>query len=520
MFRTALLALLVCPALAQAAAPLAGRYVGILHHDRLNRDQLAKLDIVEADGDQPGATEHAAVFTVQFGDFRSGEYGSYDYDDVRQDARGHFFLHARDMDLTMDDGELRDDQLRFRVSSTEAGPIGTLILARNGTAHPSAPLLEPVQGEYYGYCRGKHHYLQIRTYRSNEETMITRIGNPFSNYDVRANYGTYQDLLGQGAVEAHYAYNQLSYEFFQNHLVLHGADTKASLSCQTTAPDGLVCDGCRLTRTSGETRSRLFAPTLTASVLDTPVPFSPGIFSGPAAHPTGNFVGYLHHEYLNQYQPLSLEMRTFVISPTESRIAAVARLFFGELGGPEALAFRFIERKVWPGMKSVMFRRTDQGVDPLLHVTHATEDEIRGVWYSTDYVGRVGTFVVSRRGLPSLPPTASRMLSLAASYDTAGWSMELGVAKGKRAISTDNPFSPLTLVGSIIAKGGVTKRMPIKEGGYDYFTGKIGFPFGDEGRVLSGWRFPDGTLALGRSVEAWKLMQPLLGERFSYRARR
>ncbi len=32
-----------------------------------------------------------------------------------------------------------------------------------------------------------------------------------------------------------------------------------------------------------------------------------------------------------------------------------------------------------------------------------------------------------------------------------------------------------------------------------------------------GWRHPDGSLQLGHNVAGWRIMQPLMGERFLYR---
>jgi hypothetical protein len=74
---------------AQDAADLeiSGRYSGILHNEKLKRDQLVQLDIlVSNEGDDERETdrfEFMAFLKLQFGDWNSSEYMTYHFDNIK-----------------------------------------------------------------------------------------------------------------------------------------------------------------------------------------------------------------------------------------------------------------------------------------------------------------------------------------------------------------------------------------------------------------------------------------------------
>lgn len=87
MFGFAILALFNSIALSAQVHPgvsAFGRYVGTLKHERLNVEQLAKIDLVVARSSN-NQVEIKAVLTLHFGDFKSGEYISYHFDNVIYD---------------------------------------------------------------------------------------------------------------------------------------------------------------------------------------------------------------------------------------------------------------------------------------------------------------------------------------------------------------------------------------------------------------------------------------------------
>ncbi len=62
--------------------PAFGRYIGVLKHEKLGKEQLAKLDFIVSRTSE-NELELKAILTLHFGDFKSGEYVSYHYDKVR-----------------------------------------------------------------------------------------------------------------------------------------------------------------------------------------------------------------------------------------------------------------------------------------------------------------------------------------------------------------------------------------------------------------------------------------------------
>jgi MFS family permease len=64
------------------AAPVFGRYLGVLKHDRLNREQLVKLDFFLSKSTASNVNLKA-ILSLQFGGFETGEYVSYHFDDVQ-----------------------------------------------------------------------------------------------------------------------------------------------------------------------------------------------------------------------------------------------------------------------------------------------------------------------------------------------------------------------------------------------------------------------------------------------------
>src|SRR5207248_525111 len=64
---------------------LFGRYTGTLRNDKLQKEQLARLEFVTAE-EGGFLTQLMAVLTLHFGDFTTGEYVTYHFDNVRFNA--------------------------------------------------------------------------------------------------------------------------------------------------------------------------------------------------------------------------------------------------------------------------------------------------------------------------------------------------------------------------------------------------------------------------------------------------
>src|SRR5690606_9982173 len=118
------------------------------------------------------------------------------------------------------------------VFSATSGPVGRLEMQINGTAQPSRRLVESVWGEYQGICGEEPTNLQLKTYRTTEDTI--RVGNPFGAYEIRgqiADKSTFQcgdetlgcvaDLVKSG-----------TYDYFNGRLNVFGK--RQQYECQVT----------------------------------------------------------------------------------------------------------------------------------------------------------------------------------------------------------------------------------------------------------------------------------------------
>jgi len=169
----------------EAGGPVFGRYLGVLHHESLNREQLAKLDfILHRTSDQK--LELKAILTLHFGDYESKEYVAYRFERVEyHPLTGLLYFEEPTGAITLKVTAFQAPWVELEAEAralTTSSRIGKLRLRREGPAQPSLPLIEPVWGEYRGKCDGRVTYLQLKTYRSSGKQ--EEIGNPFSTYQI------------------------------------------------------------------------------------------------------------------------------------------------------------------------------------------------------------------------------------------------------------------------------------------------------------------------------------------------
>ena len=331
------------PALA-APNSLFGRFVGVLRHEKIQKDQLAKLDfIVSREGGAATDWQLVAVLTLHFGDFKSGEYMAYHFDNVRYTPKTNTFIFDQpDQEATILSREFSPEKFVGEFHSNFGGKVGKLILAKEGAAAPELPLIEPVGGEYRGKCSDIDTIVQLETYRSTDDT--SRIGNPFASYRIKGQLGT-NDGAECGFSTERMCLTGLFqsgvYNFYKERLTLFGKSK--NWVCSTTT-DGLICDGCVLKRTSAEKKEpRSLTPPTSKSLISDAAP-------GPLALPAditsleGEYRGLLHHEYLDRYQSASMNLVAYQAPDStpekpQVRMSAVATLNFGDEDGAESLAY-------------------------------------------------------------------------------------------------------------------------------------------------------------------------------------
>lgn len=466
-------------------ASLFGRYVGTLRHDALGKEQLVKLDFISS-FDNPGALKLMAILTLHFGDFTSGEYVNFHYENVQFNVQTQTFTFDHpDQGVSIVAAKLQGDTFEGEVRATFAGKVGTVRLKRNGTAAPVLPLIEPLWGQYTGNCETGEHELQLVTYRSNEDT--GRLGNPYGTYKIKGELAwrsavCLDEMCTLGKI------GHGSYNFFRDDLRLVG---NKSLLCKVE-PDALMCNGCRYSRRTGASGpSRVLRPPESKGAFTAPKPAegSDPALSGEIASIQGEYVGYVHHEYLNQYQLGSLSLRTFQGAgepgATSLRMSAIATLYFGEQESAEFVPYRFPER-VFPNPVTApvfVFARPEGDVDAILQVTQIGKGMAKGTWYSLLF-GRVGTFEFYKAGPPTLPAGAVLMRPLGGKYESEQWFMSLFMSPGTIPGHTENPFFPLVPAGTL--SNSAVPLISVTSGTYDFYTGKVGLETGES--VLAGRR--------------------------------
>lgn len=473
-----LLGVLISPsqcAFAENENSVMGRYVGILHHKGIQRDQIAKLDLIMSHTAQ-NQLQYMAVLTLHFGDFKSGEYVSYHYDNVRLNlAQGKLIFSETERPVMLETIRFGSGEIVAKVRSNWSGYVGELVVKKGAVAAPLFPLIEPIWGEYRGRCDRTEMVVQLYTYRSAAD--LTHMGNPFAAYETRGILGEDGRVAQPGLCVMNH-FRSADYNFFRERLILSGVSR--DLVCRPLS-DGLDCGGCRLLRVSGETRGpRALRP-----------PGGPEAFPSDAlgwgALEDGAYLGYVHHEYLERFQLAELDITTFQTGlPGEEggrRVSSNAHLYFGPKENAEYTFYRFEER-AYPNpvvRQAVVLRNPKQDVDAVVQILSTEKDVIRGVWYSQIF-GRVGTFELRKDGrLPELRAGATFMESITGEYESSQWNLDLRrMHSSGSPISTQNPFAPNVFSGAVYIPGAEAPgKARITGGTYDFYTGRIGLERGD-----------------------------------------
>ena len=459
-----------------------GRYSGILQHKNIDSDQLAKLDFVTERGSD-GKLKIAAVLTLHFGGFDSGEYLTYRYDNVQYNpVKGSLLFQQPDQSLTLVTSVFKDGKLEGELNSVQAGAVGILLLSSNEIPAPMRNLIEPLRGEYQGTCDDENQHLQLTPFRSNSELFAT--GNPFAAYDISGQLGRSMrnvcpNRAGRPCVVDKIASG--SYDFFNGKLLLSG--NRGNLDCQV-ARSSISCGGCQMSRVTGEMRAPLkLAPLASRNVLSdlgTPLQSDSGL--------GGQYKGYLHHEYLDQYQNLQLDLVTFQDSSGDSQslqISASAKLMFGGPNSQEAISYKFTKRSYNILGTSFIFADESEGHNVRLKVTSLKNGIVRGIWHSPIH-GRVGEFVAYKSDKPELPEDVVVTRTLTSTYDSTDIKLVANVFQGDAASGIENPFSPLKFGGYLWFKAGFAKRVGIVASSYDFYTGRIALVTDSDDRVATG----------------------------------
>ncbi len=494
--------------LADAKADIFGEYVGTLHHERLQKEQLAKLDFFPYR--ERTNLRFFAVLTLHFGDFQSREYVSYHFDSVRFLLFPPIYTFDQpNQDISVQDGKFSEDgSFEGRVVSKIAGgTVGMLRLQKNGTAKPVLSLIEPIWGEYRGVCGTPEMLtnLQLASFRTND--VSTDEGNPFSAYEIKGKMGYPSGKFTASGerlwtLESHVISG--SYNFFVDNLTLIGRNT--DLDCRPT-PDGLICNGCRLKRVSSETSSpRALAPPRPLSIFSPQIEMEQILSSGSVGQilETGDYEGYLHHEFLDQYQPAKIHIEEFQDPVLGVPLLSVSSsIYFGDFNSAESIVYSFQHYPSSP-LPFYVFKNPETDVDGILLLTPTAGGAIRGIWYSLLF-GRVGTFEL-RRGRPRSLLQGVRLIgSVSGKFEGPYGDLNIVVKQTVSPTTTLNPFRQLKIEGKFGPHpSGITPIFRIGNGSYDFYTGRLMIDILEKPNPTGG-DYPERFL-VGERLSADKMM--------------
>ncbi len=504
MGRLVVLFILAITGITQGAPPSFGRYVGVLNHDKLGKQQLAKLDFIVSRS-SANALELKAILTLHLGDFKSGEYLSFHYDKVRYNVlTGSLSFDDPEQALSVFVKNFSGGDFVGDVTSIWAGRVGQLILSSEKRVTPVKPLIEPVWGEYTGACGDHKTKIQIYTFRSTDD--LAHQAQPFASYSIRANL----PISCRDGLCVNYRFTSGSYNYFAKKEQLSLAGPRITIKCDVDSND-LRCStaeaaeaaesgyynltDCHFKRASDETKEpRQFSPVENESAF-APQPLEGRLTESElSALQSGEYRGYVFHEYLGVYQAADLTVDVYQAGAGPeggTRISAHSKLFFGNHDSPEMIPYRFAE-KAYPnpviGPQNLVLSRIDGNMDAVLQITEAKDGVLKGNWYSIIF-GRVGQFELRKEGLPKLPENAITMQRLSGAYrgtrtvihgdPLSQWVIRLMVVPGiKPSATSENPFFPNFMRGSMYLWP-VTPSLEITDGSYDFYTGRFGFTKSD-----------------------------------------
>lgn len=199
-----------------------GTYTGVLANERLNRQQLAKLELISF-RDMGGDIALQGILTFQLGGFDSGEYVTYHFHDVLFNfMSGRLTFVQTDQDIYIREARIKDGVLTGEISSS-TGKVGILKMGR-GNPSGVSNLIEPLNGKYQGRCGRVPSRLQLYTYRSTSDS--SRLGNPFGAYEVKGQLAKADSVVCDGSGKRYCVQAKItsaSYDYFNGNLVLNGS---------------------------------------------------------------------------------------------------------------------------------------------------------------------------------------------------------------------------------------------------------------------------------------------------------
>ena len=481
-----------------------GRYVGYIQLDDNNEKVAVVVNtfMVQPEDFTAFPTLNA-IFTLYLGGYGSPEYITETFEDIRYDFNsGQLALDepANDLVITAEIQNPQRPTVSGQVWIRSAAKSGTISVVFE-TDEPDSPITEPevadgfmtsLRGEYEGFCGEQHAKMQLTSGKGLDSADPSSHG--LNGYAITAKLafdepGVCGDLFPDEPVWCvSRSYESGTYNFFSNSLTLESArgGTTCSLAngrlqCGVRMLD--VTLACDLNKTDQSTLPyrafvREFNVRATAEQrLPLPAP-APPQHAALVQALKGQFLGYLHHEGTNRYQPFKLNVIPTVstVNPhneNEIFVSTTAVTYFGRMMGQTFWAQQLEKRSFYlrPG-----FTLESPNTDGFLQIEDWRQGYIKAVWYSHGF-GRVGTVqLVKATSLPELPPEAAVVGSIAGEFQGPpvadnGFNWWFKTLVPTQLAGRDH--TTFSFFGTTQLSGGIIVPIPIAEGTYDPYTGAV-----------------------------------------------
>jgi len=217
---------------------------------------------------------------------------------------------------------------------------------------PKFSIVSTLKGSYEGTCDGIPTEVQLETAKwDSEET-----DSPLLGYKLRGRWGVL-DKSTCGDIGRFCRTDRFSsgyYNFYTGQLILEGRPKSRE---GTVEGNSLVFEECKLTKNKkaqpdsvdGSTDRKAFERGYHLEVSKDPLPLDPVTKLPKIEDIEGEYEGYLHHEFLDRYQFLRLNLRAYFLQTIPHQeflhLSATSWLYFGDSTSKEFIASKYHERQ-------------------------------------------------------------------------------------------------------------------------------------------------------------------------------
>ncbi len=406
----------------------------------------------------------------------------------------------------------KNGKLILESESDEPGEFTRLSITNEDDV-PFTPILS---GQYRGQCEGNKAVFQIQTTRG-LRNQDSRDGKFLFDYEIVAYLGYWRKNAQPSDKRPWSVYSSYAggiYNFFIGKLLFLGPSTtgiecnlvNGKLKCNYQSRDGKVpCEFELEKKTIQQAKKypRLFHLNPTNDQLkELPAP-SPPKNAELTKVLGGHFVGYLHHEAYDRYQPVAIHVVPSSSTdnphnPNNIFVSTTSVLYFGKAPSDLFISQRYEPRSFYlrPG-----FTLSAPGTDSFIVIEDWKSGFIRGSWYSNGF-GRVGTIELIKEATLILPASAKIVQPWQGEFRGVASIVGEKIYRWFSVIFPNQPAekidSTVLYVGSYMNGTTIGMIKPMERGRYDPYTGALGWLFSENNGIgmVSGLVEDDGTLSM------------------------